>query len=226
MKHEPKYISELKSIGTEELAKMNRQEVLKLLKKTAPRIEAKRQRSIEQLNKWGIDTFSYRQTDSKTVRSWRNTSFDYSEDENLGKLKSRVRLMQKFINSGTTTVEGIKQSIKSGIERYYKLMGISEPKTFSYANYAKQLKNFWDTIDKLRELKGSKNNWGSLGSAKVFSQVAQEINNSEFDNDVVKLLDKIEEYISNEYEKSEKEQIQNTPREFTTSSFFDEEGND
>lgn len=225
--NEPKYITKLKSIGTEELAKMNRQEVLKLLKQTAPRVEAKRQKAVNQLDKWGINPFNYREgADSKTVRSWRNTSFDYSPNESLGKLKSRVRTMQRFVNSNATSVEGIKESIKNAVNRYYQLLGKEPPKKIIYANQFNNVAKFWDTIDKLRELRQSRNNWGSVGSTRAFEEIAMEMNNKDFDGDINKLLNHLEEFIKDEYETAEEERIQNTPREFTTSSFFDEEGND
>lgn len=210
-------INDLLNLGTEDLRRLTKQKAGDILKQFAPQFY----KSVETTKKWftsrGLDVpYNFAEKTVTGVRSWSKADVSYNEKESLGRMKSKIRTIQKFYSSTRTSPEGIKQMIKEFRARIYTKMGKPEKANTRIGSYKKWYNfsnKFWEIADRFMELHPE---IPPSEAITYLNEYVSEMDMEEFMNrDMDTILSDLNQRIKKEEKNFDLGQI----------SFFDEEGN-
>lgn len=239
-------ISQLTGITTEELNNMSKFDMIKIINRFAPIAERRRDAIVNFFDKNQIEPpTNYGYENKVGMRSWRLANFRASIADSAGKMKSKVRLLQKYLDSNSSTLSGIKRQEREmyyslakrvGVDTYKNNNGIEKVNTLSksYKEFAdainqlsgkngfvgryKSTKLLWEIIDKASELyKDETKN----ASTRIQMATVKELTENKY-NSVTEVVLNIVDRLRGIYDRAQELDRKQAPKYTSYADFFED----
>lgn len=244
-------ISQLTGITTEELNNMSKFDMIKIINRFAPIAERRRDTIVNFFDRNQIEPpTNYGYENKVGMRSWRLANFRASIADSAGKMKSKIRLLQKYLDSNSSTLSGIKRQER---EMFYGLAKRAGVPTYTdkYGNIrintlSKQYREFSNAISSLSSINGKGNSFAKrYEGSQIFWEIidkVKEIYKDETRNassrvqiatvqelqdistkSITDIVFNIVDRLRGEYDRLQEIERRNAPKYTSTADFFEEE---
>lgn len=244
-------ISQLTGITTEELNNMSKFDMIKIINRFAPIAERRRDTIVRFFDKNQIEPpTNYGYENKVGMRSWRLANFRASIADSAGKMKSKIRLLQKYLDSDSSTLSGIKRQEQEMFYGLAKRVGVPTY-TDRYGNeriltLSKEYKEFQKALSSLTGFHEVDNKYAQrYENTRLFWEIIDKVKEIYKDETVgassrvqlqtVKELTENKHYtihdavfnivdrLRGEYDRLQENERRNAPKYTSTADFFEEE---